>query len=721
MATKRAEGTVTPVDQSVLSRVIRGVKFMLSGVAPDSWHGPSQPQDPQAQEKVKGRAFDFPVGSNLQITPRADTNENGISYKELRALADGYDLLRLVIETRKDQISKLDFEIRAKKKASSVDEVLVSDERIEKVKTFLLYPDAEHDWDTWIRAIVEEMLVTDATAIYPRMTRGGSLYSLDLMDGTLIKRIIDNSGRTPLPPEPAYQQILKGIPAVNYSRDELIFRPRNVRVNKVYGYSPVEQVVMTVNIALRRQVTQLQYYTEGNIPEALIGVPDTWTPDQISQFQTWWDEVCSGAQATKSKAKFVPGGMTPTFTKDAILKDGYDEWLARIICFAFNISPQSLVAMMNRATAETAQQQAQQEGLAPLQKWIKNLIDYIIVKYFGEPDIEFVWKEEDSSSPKEQMEVLTGYVSAKILTDDEAREALGKKPLTPEQREALKPPPLPGLDENGKPLPGKDEDGEDGEDGELVNEKDKEEGKKEPVGKSKKVLHTDRNRIAVQSAKTKLKQIVVDAFKVDAKRIAKDLSNEHGISKADKISSVKLNSVRAKKKSIQKQIEVIHKDGAKQAAGQINYGFDAKQLNQLNKDALKYAKTRSAHLITGLEETTRESMKSIIALGIENGASARSLADEIENSFSFSEERALMIATTELAYADVQGNLDAYKESGVVEGKQWIVSQDDFCDDCLELDGVIVGLDEDFPLDGGDGPPLHPNCRCDVIPILVED
>jgi hypothetical protein len=40
---------------------------------------------------------------------------------------------------------------------------------------------------------------------------------------------------------------------------------------------------MTVNIALRRQMHQLQYYTEGNVPEALIGVPEAWTPDQIGQ------------------------------------------------------------------------------------------------------------------------------------------------------------------------------------------------------------------------------------------------------------------------------------------------------------------------------------------------------------------------------------------------------------------------------------------------------
>jgi PAS domain-containing protein len=93
--------------------------------------------------------------------------------------------------------------------------------------------------------------------------------------------VLDVTGRTPLPPDPAYQQILKGIPAVDYTADDLVYMVRNPRVWKIYGYSPVEQVITTVNIALRRQVSQLAFYTEGNVPEALGQVPDTWTPKQI--------------------------------------------------------------------------------------------------------------------------------------------------------------------------------------------------------------------------------------------------------------------------------------------------------------------------------------------------------------------------------------------------------------------------------------------------------
>ena len=66
---------------------------------------------------------------------------------------------------------------------------------------------------------------------------------------------------------------------------------RNPRTNRVYGFGPCEQIVTTVNIALRRQMSQLAFYTEGNVPEALAQVPDTWSAKQIQDFQLWWDSV----------------------------------------------------------------------------------------------------------------------------------------------------------------------------------------------------------------------------------------------------------------------------------------------------------------------------------------------------------------------------------------------------------------------------------------------
>ena len=190
------------------------------------------------------------------------------------------------------------------------------------------------------------------------------------------------------------------MPAADFTTQELIYRPRNLPPHKLYGYSPAEQIVMTVNIALRRQLHQLAYYTEGNVPEALIGTPESWAPQQIKEFQQYWDALLEGNLAQRGHAKFVPGGVAKTFipTRDAELKGAYDEWLARIVCFAFSISPQAFLQQMNRATADTAQQAALAEGLAPIQNWVKQLVDHLLITEFDAPDLEFCWREREGAA-----------------------------------------------------------------------------------------------------------------------------------------------------------------------------------------------------------------------------------------------------------------------------------------------------------------------------------
>ena len=185
-----------------------------------------------------------------------------------------------------------------------------ADATCDKIEDFFAMPDKIHTWNEWMRLLVEDLLVIDAATIYPRMNKGGGLYALEPMDGAMVKVLIDQTGRSPLPPLPAYQQILKGLPVIDYTTEELIYRPRNIRTNRMYGYSPVEQILVTVNIAMRRQMSQLEYYTEGSVPTMMFGTPTDWGADQIREFQDWFNSMLAGNTAQRAKARFIPGGKT---------------------------------------------------------------------------------------------------------------------------------------------------------------------------------------------------------------------------------------------------------------------------------------------------------------------------------------------------------------------------------------------------------------------------
>lgn len=417
-----AEGkktTFTPAEVAQASGASRLDSWRIAGFFP-----PVAPPAPVAQEAVQGRQYDYSQGFNLLARPRQEESGNP-SFQQLRNLADNYDLLRLVIETRKDQLVGLNWNIIGRD--DDGEGVKKDDPRIKELEKFFRRPDGLMRWDEWLRVVVEDMLVIDAATVYPRKTKGSTVHSLEIVDGATIKLLINEDGRTPLAPEPAYAQIIKGLQAAHYTTDELIYKPRNRRSWKHYGLSPVEQIIMTVNIALRRQVSQLQYYTEGNVPEALAACPPEWGPEQVKEMQVIWDQLI-GQMDQKRHMRFVPGGIDVKFTREPTLKDTFDEWLARIVCYAFSVSPQALIQMMNRATAETAAETAALEGLAPLQRWVKGLIDDIIEFHFGYDDLVFAWDDGKELDPKTQMEINTGYLTAGVIDAEEVRKDIGREP-----------------------------------------------------------------------------------------------------------------------------------------------------------------------------------------------------------------------------------------------------------------------------------------------------
>jgi hypothetical protein len=445
VATREQSGT--NIEPGIIQRVAAGVRYAVSGVAPDNWFGPSQPLAPQAQEQAEGRQFDYPVGVNLRLSPRS---EEAISFNQLRGLADGYDLMRLIIEKRKDQIEAFDWEIVPKNKGDSADGFKGA---IEAATDFFQRPDKQNNWQQWLRQVVEELLVIDTVCVYPRENRGGGTYGFELVDGATIKRVLDVTGRTPLPPDPAYQQILKGIPAVDYTSDDLVYMTRNPRVWKIYGYSPVEQVISTVNIALRRQMSQLEYYTAGNVPEALVQMPETSTIKQVQEFQNWWDSLMEGNTASRRKMRFIPSIKGIEYPKKDVLKDEMDEWLARIVCFAFSISPSALIKQVNRASGEQMADTAKEEGLMPLLRFLESFFTFLLQTKLKQPGLKFAWKIINRVDPKAQAEIHKTYVDSEVMTADEVREEIGMDAMSAEQREAAFPtPPPPGMNADGTPI-----------------------------------------------------------------------------------------------------------------------------------------------------------------------------------------------------------------------------------------------------------------------------
>lgn len=141
----------------------------------------------------------------------------------------------------------------------------------------------------------------------------------------------------------------------------------------------------------------------------------------------------------------------------------------------------------------------------------------------------------------------------------------------------------------------------------------------------------------------------------------------------------------------------------------------------LAERAQEYAADRAEKLTGWLGASTREHIFERVNDALERGATASELAREIENDFSFSPERADVIARTELSAARMAGGVESMAEAGV-KTKEWLIDasghdKDDVCDD--NADDGPIGIEE--PFSSGDfAPPAHPNCNCGIAGDVEE-
>lgn len=393
-----------------------------------AWMGPNQPLTPMAQE-VRGRLWDTPVAFNLNYQPRAQA---ALSFEDLKMLADSCGVLRNVIETRKNQILALDWMIRpitVKGKKADPNQSGQYQAQQDYITNFFKKPSADDDWAQWIRKILENLFVYDAVSLLKNRTRGGALLAIEAMDGATISVKLDMNGMTPATPAVAYQQVLKGLPAVDLTTDDLLYYPNNRRAGEPYGYPHVQQIYSYVDMAIKRIYEQIAYYKDSNIPRGMIEGPAGMTVDQIVQMQQYWESILSGQIDQRSKAWWVPQGSKYTaFSQEALFEE-FDEWLARVICACFQTAPTPYIKQNNRATAQKAGDDADDAGLVPTMQYVKRLLDRIIAEDFGQPQLEFAWNENVEFSPKDRAEIDDKNVRNGTSTIDEVREARGQDPF----------------------------------------------------------------------------------------------------------------------------------------------------------------------------------------------------------------------------------------------------------------------------------------------------
>lgn len=139
-----------------------------------------------------------------------------------------------------------------------------------------------------------------------------------------------------------------------------------------------------------------------------------------------------------------------------------------------------------------------------------------------------------------------------------------------------------------------------------------------------------------------------------------------------------------------------------------------------NEAAARWAIEHAGQLVAQINGTTRKRIRTELAAFVQNQEELPALIERLAPTFG--RERAELIAVTEVTNAFAAANEIAWRESGVVEEKEWRTNNDEIVAECpicfpMHKERAPVGQDWEHPTRGAISLPGHPRCRCWSVPV----
>lgn len=129
--------------------------------------------------------------------------------------------------------------------------------------------------------------------------------------------------------------------------------------------------------------------------------------------------------------------------------------------------------------------------------------------------------------------------------------------------------------------------------------------------------------------------------------------------------------------------------------------------------------TRDFSLLEGVTREMSQQIGEVLAEGMADGRGIRHIVGQIVDRVEkVGRTRARVIARTEVIRAHADASIGTYRDAGI-EGvrirAEFSTSRDDrVCPECAALEGRVFSMDE---IEGMI--PIHPNCRCGIIPVVA--
>jgi hypothetical protein len=201
----------------------------------------------------------------------------------------------------------------------------------------------------------------------------------------------------------------------------------------------------------------------------------------------------------------------------------------------------------------------------------------------------------------------------------------------------------------------------------------------------------------------------------------------------DRLIEIIDEEMREYSKHVEGDLVMASQAAAQDALAQLEI-TDTDLIDTANNVAADWAKGRAAELVGmrllddgtmiqnpdsqwAITDTTRDKIRDLVTRAFEDETPIDELADDIQNAGAFSDSRAEMIARTEVARAEVQGNLTGWQQSGLISAVEWTCSADH--DDASDCECTDNEEGSPYSIDAVPDCPSHPRCACSLRGVVV--
>ena len=543
-----------------------------------------------------------------------------------------------------------------------------------------------------------------------------------------------------------------------------ILRDINPDPENIYqGMSIVRKASLTVDTDIQMKRWNNKLFKNGARPGVVVEVPDQLKDDAYNRLKQQFDEQYRGVGNAFNRvileggAKMSPFMMTTQdldfleskrFTRDEILA-----------MFKVSGSNLGITEDVNRANAEAQDYAYAKRCIKPrLEQFIDFMNKRLLRPIYGG---EYVLSYEDPVPENAEMRLQEAQAGVNSwLTIDEVRDMYGREALPNGDGNKLYVPmgnvPInelsmivgSGSDENASDTSNGSEgnsnadEGEEGNTSEPVSPKALKE--RTEIGEAKVKDYTMKSlkyeRMIQRSARKMFNQQtqdVKDWLKDHAKTLDKSFIKRKDWA-SDMVDWEEYNN--SFSNELFKIFAIIVDEIGTEAFNKLVEG----SFDPYTETIQNFLKNNSLKVAKGVNAETEKQIRATLAQGIRENETVQELSARIMQVFgTASTYRAYMIAQTESAMAENYADVQAWTQTGVVIAKEWYTARDEnVCGFCHDMDKKVIPLDEAFFEKGditefidGKGnahamtldyrtigePPLHPNCRCVLLPILKED